>query len=387
MTIFGDVFNRIKGGWKTLSPNPTTGVFDAADWVETSIGPVQAMKLSAYFACLRLLSEVSGSMSFHMYDNKNRLLEDHNLYGLLRYTPNPAQSGDLFMASMQANRIVYGNSMSHIKRYRDGTPFMLDFYETDKWDVAHDEQGRPTFALNGEKVPNKDVLHWCGFSVSGYWGIPSLVAGADALWMQVASNRSAAQTFGNGLRAGGFFKMPENKQAFTDEQLAKFGSELKKFSEPQNTGKWLPLLPGMEPVVNSSYRIDPVSAELLQSRYFGIEEICRFMGVPPPLIGHTDKASSWASSIENLNQFLVDYTLVPSISRFERQIALKLLTPRERNQMYPKYNVDSLLRGNIEKRFATYKIGKDIGLYSNADLREKENMPPSDEPDGRNENE
>ena len=34
-----------------------------------------------------------------------------------------------------------------------------------------------------------------------------------------------------------------------------------------------------------------------------------------------------------------------------------------------------LLRGDIEKRFASYKIGRDIGAYSANDVRAKEKMP------------
>src|SRR5690606_8043206 len=317
------------------------------------------------------------SMTFQLYDNKNNIIEDHDLYGLMRYMPNQYQTGDAFVSAMAGNQNVFGNAMAHIKRHSStGKPYALDFYTTDMWGVECDRQGRPKFSLDGEHIPNEDVLHWAGFGLSGYWGLPSLVAGGEAMSMQIESNRSAARTFASGLRAGGFFKMPENRQAFTDAQLEKFNAELRKFSLPQNTSRWLPLLPGMEPVANVAYRIDPVTAELLQSRYFGIEEICRFMGVPPPLIGHTDKASSWASSIENLNQFLVDYTLLPQAIRLENQIAMKLLGRNERNRLQPKFNLDALLRGDIEKRFKTYEIGWDVGLYNSNEMRAKEKLPP-----------
>lgn len=375
-TMFGNWYARIKGGWKTVGA-AGVGAFDyGQDWVPTEVGPISAMKLSAYFACVRLLSETMGSMTFQLYDNANNVIEDHDLYGLLRHTPNQYQTGDAFVSAMTANKTVFGNAMAHIKRMpTSGKAYALDFYATDLWDVDADEQGRPIFKLEGEVIPREDVLHWAGFGLSGYWGLPTLVAGGEAMSMQIESNRSAARTFANGLRAGGFFTMPENKQAFTNEQLLKFNEELKKFSLPQNTSKWLPLLPGMTPVANTQYRIDPVTAELLQSRYFGIEEICRFMGVPPPLIGHTDKASSWASSIENLNQFLVTYTMLPQAVRFENQIALRLLGRNERNRLKPKFNLDALLRGDIEKRFRTYEIGWDIGMYSGNEMRAKENLP------------
>lgn len=372
--IFGNVYERIKGGWKTVGASGVGAFASDEEWTPTAIGPARSMKLSAYFSCTRLLSETMGSMSFQLYDNSNNLVKEHDVYGLMR-GPNIYQSGDAFVSAMAANKTVFGNSMAHIRRYSTGVAYSLDFYETELWDVSHDGQGRPKFKLNGDTVPNEDVLHWAGFGLSGYWGIPTLLAGAEAMAMQIESNQSAARTFSNGLRAGGFFEIPENRQAFTDIQLDKFKAELSKFSLPQNLSKWIPLLPGMKAVANSGYRIDPVTAELLQSRYFGIEEICRFMGVPPPLIGHTDKASSWASSLDGLNQFLVTYTLLPQAVRLENQIAMKLLGRNERARLKPKYNMDALLRGDIAKRYETYDIGIQRGVLSPNDARRTENLP------------
>ena len=375
-TMLGNWYARIKGGWKTVGA-AGVGAFDyGPDWVPTEVGPINALKLSAYFACVRLLSETMGTMTFQLYDNANKIVDDHDLYDMIRYSPNSHQTGDAFVSAMTGNKTVFGNSMAHIKRMPGtGRAYALDFYTTDLWGVECDQQGRPKFSINGDDVPSEDVLHWAGFGLSGYWGLPTLVAGGEAMSMQIESNRSAGRTFSNGLRAGGFFKLPENRNAFSNEQLAKFKMELAQFSLPQNTSKWLPLLPGMEPVANTQYRIDPVTAELLQSRYFGIEEICRFMGVPPPLIGHTDKASSWASSIENLNQFLVDYTMLPQAIRFENQIGLKLLGRNERNRLRPKFNMDALLRGNIKTRYDVYKIGREIGVLSANNVRDRENQP------------
>lgn len=378
--ILGGLWNRIVGGWKTVGAQAGPGAFAARpgeDWNPGVIGVSNAMRLSAYFACVRLLSETMGSLTLGLTDQANRPVLQHDLYGLMG-APNQWQTGDSFVGAMAANRAVFGNGLAHIKRFGTGTQqaYELDFYATDLWEVGQDVQGRPVFKINGEEVPYADVLHWPGMSINGFWGLPTLAAGVEVLAMQTESNRSAARTFANGLRAGGFFEMPDNRQALSDAQLDKFREELTKMALPQNTAKWLPLLPGMKPVANQGFRIDPVTAELLQSRYFGIEEICRFMGVPPPLIGHTDKASSWASSLDALNQFLVTYTVLPQAIRFENEIKRKLLGRNHQNQLKVKFNMDSLLRTDIVKRFQTYAIGVPMGVLSPDDARATENLPP-----------
>lgn len=375
MGMFGNLYARIKGGWRTVGAPGSQffGMSDRRDFETTVIGSSQAMRISAFQGCVRLLSETMGSMDFELLDASNNLVTQHDLYGLMQ-NPNTYQTGDSFIAAMASNKTVYGNGMAHIKRLA-GKPYSLDFYETEMWGVSADVQGRPTFKINGEDVPYEDVLHWPGMSLGGYWGVPTLALASMTLAMQTASNDAAAQTFANGLRAGGFFTIPENRQAFTDLQLEKFKEELAKMALPSNTAKWMPLLPGMTAISNTGYRIDPVTAELLQSRYFGIEEICRFMGVPPPLIGHTDKASSWASSLDGLNQFLVGYTLLPQAVRLENEIRRKLLGRNHGIQLKPRFNMDSLLRGDILKRYQTYEIGVPAGVLSPNDARYAEGLP------------
>lgn len=373
MSWFGNVYARIKGGWRTVGAPGSQFFGTSNDWAPSIVGTTDAMRLSAYFGCIRLLSETMGSMAFKLYDQNNNLVVGHDLYDLMA-APNQWQTGDAFIAALTTNKNAYGNGLAHIVRLGN-KPIMLDFYETELWSISADVQGRPLFKINGETVPYADVLHWPGMSVAGYWGIPTLAAAGEVLAMQTESNRSAARTFANGLRAGGFFEMPENKQAFTEVQLEKWKLEVAKMSLPQNTSKWMPLLPGMKAQSNAGFRIDPVTAELLQSRYFGIEEICRFMGVPPPLIGHTDKASSWASSLDGLNQFLVTYTLLPQAVRLENEIRRKLLGRNHGIQLRPVFNMDSLLRGDIKTRYATYETAIGQGIMNPNEARAYENMP------------
>ena len=374
MSMFGNLYARIKGGWRTVGAPGSQFFGMSQDWTPGVVGTTDAMRLSAYFGCMRLLSETMGSMTFKLYDQQNNLVVGHDLYDLMA-SPNQWQTGDAFIAAMTMNKNAYGNGLAHIVRLGQ-KPIMLDFYETEMWNITSDPQGRPLFKLNGETVPYADVLHWPGMSVAGYWGIPTLAAAGEVLAMQTESNRAMARTVANGLRAGGFFELPENRQAFTEPQLEKWKLELAKMALPANTAKWMPMLPGMKAVANQSFRIDPVSAELLQSRYFGIEEICRFMGVPPPLIGHTDKASSWASSLDGLNQFLVTYTLLPQAVRLENEIRRKLLGRNHGMQLRPVFNMDALLRGDIKTRFATYETAIGQGIMSPNEARGLENLPP-----------
>ena len=68
--------------------------------------------------------------------------------------------------------------------------------------------------------------------------------------------------------------------------------------------------------------------------------------------------------------------MLPQAIRCENQIGLRLLGRNERSRLKPKFNMDALLRGDIEKRFKTYEIGWDSGMYNSNQMRAKENLPP-----------
>src|SRR5690606_12559712 len=119
MTL-GTIYERIKGGWKTVGA-PGVGAFAGeGPWNANPVGPASALKLSAYYSCIRLLSETMGAFTFQIYDNKNNVVDDHDLYGLMRYSTNQFQCGDSFVGGMIANMIMSGNSMAHIRRYTGG---------------------------------------------------------------------------------------------------------------------------------------------------------------------------------------------------------------------------------------------------------------------------
>ena len=192
--------------------------------------------------------------------------------------------------------------------------------------------------------------------------------------MQFDANNQAQDWFKNGLKVGGFLETGE--KTLTDDQRAKLRKGLAEFSRPENAGKFMTLEAGMKVSSASAIRINPVDAQLLESRYFGIEEICRAFGVPPQLIGHTNKASSWASSLEQTNQGFLTYSLNPQLVRYEQTIARKLLLPQDKYKYRPKFSVDGLLRSDVAKRSEYYVRMTQNGLMTRNEARDLEDWAP-----------
>ena len=100
--------------------------------------------------------------------------------------------------------------------------------------------------------------------------------------------------------------------------------------------------------------------------------------MPPQLIGHTDKASSWASSLEQTNMAFLTYSLRPDLVRLEQLIARKLLTPTERLKYKPRFSVEGLLRADSQARSQFYTTMLQNGVMSRNNVRELEDLPRVD---------
>ena len=343
------------------------------------VTPESALKLSAVLACVRLRAETIASLPLHLRDDGKKIATSHPLYSILHDSPNYDMSSFEFWVTQITSMDLWGAGYSLITRNASGVVVSLDPLDascmTDK--RADDGAMYYEYAKNGkrETFTEDQILHLRGFSLDGRTGLSVVQYAADSLGFQMTANATAQNEFKNGLKAGGFLKTGE--RTLTDEQRARVRTALGQFSQPENAGKFMVLEANME-VSASPIKINPADAQLLESRYFGIEEICRAFGVPPQLIGHTNKSSSWASSLEQTNLGFLTYTLSPMIVKIEQAISKKLLSVEDRKKLNPKFSVNGLLRADSTARSSFYSQMLQNGVMSRNEVRELEDLSPVD---------
>jgi HK97 family phage portal protein len=367
------IWRRIFGGWKTHGPGTLgmTAGFDSHDSSQ-AYDPVDAdtaLKLSAVYSCVSLRAEVIGSLPVHVRDAKKNVVRDHPAYAILHDSPNAMMTPAEWLSMQQAHVDMQGNGVSIVTRRSNGTPISCEPVDPESVDLTTTKSGRYKYKIGNDNYDPEEILHLKSFSMDGLRGLPRLDIGSCILSSQVSANSAAARFFRNGLKIGGFF-VPEISNP-TPEQLLEFNTRLDRFGLPENAGKWLTLLKGFKPVSGAEFRIKPAEAELMQSRYFGIEEICRLFNTPPQLIGHSDKSSSWASSLENINLFFLMYSLQPSFIRHEQRFNKTLLSAADRAQgLHCKFNLQGLLRADAKVQAMMFSTGLQNGYYSINDVRD-----------------
>lgn len=378
MSIFSLTMGQLRGGWRTHGPNQIAGpgAFNRADGDYEDVNAETALRLSAAWACVNMRAETAGTLPLNLRDGDKKVLNRHPLHNIIHRSPNADMTAAEYWSMAIANIDLHGNFVSIIERGSQNKVVALTPVEFNKVSVQQNKSGtRKEWKIGPDTFKDEDILHLRGFAVEGEWGVPRLDIGRQILAAQLQANRSAQLAFKQGLKVGGFL-LNEGKRDYTDEEQKAIAARLNFFSQGENQGKWMQLVKGMKPVAGTEFSVKPAEAQLLESRYFGIEEICRLFNVPPPLIGHTSKASSWASSLENLNLHFITYSLAPTLIRIEQRIEKKLLTPYDLAEgVQAKFSMQGLLRGDTKTRQAFYASGLQNGYLCQNEVRDLEDMP------------
>lgn len=372
---WGELFNNNRLA-KNSTAEPFLGSTTASGG---SINADTALKLSAVWACVRLRSQTISSLPLHLYGQDKKTANDHPLYRILHDSPNADMTASEFWESVVASLDLWGNAFVFIGRH-NGVIKSLEPLMPDNVQIIRDKNGVITYRYTENNqifyYTDNEILHIKGFTLDGRVGLSPIQYQAQVMGYQIDANNAANHEFKNSLKVGGFLKTGE--KTLTDQQREMLRDRLTEFGKPENSGKFMILEAGMDLAGGGGIRMNPQDAQLLESRYFGIEEICRTFGVPPQLIYHTDKASSWASSLENMNLGFLMYSLRPILVRIEQAIVKKLLIPSERGKYKPRFSVEGLLRADTQGRTSFYTSALQNGWLTRNEVRELEDLPPID---------
>ena len=120
--------------------------------------------------------------------------------------------------------------------------------------------------------------------------------------------------------------------------------------------------------------LPPEDSQFLSTRQYGVEEICRIFNVPPHMVQFLLRSTF--NNIEHQSIQFVKHSLMPWLIKIEMGIIKDVLVGEEQRSLYPKFNVDGLLRGDFQSRMNGYSIGINSGIYSFNEVRDMENLDP-----------
>ena len=349
-----------------------------------------AMRVSAVYACVRILAESIAALPLHVYEYKDggkKRASKHPLYFLLHDAPNPDMTSFIFRETMMAHLLLHGNCYAYIRRENSRRVASLYPLEPNRMKIERDDNGQlvynytPTTA-EGQfdkaatvTLRREEVLHIPALGFNGIQGFSPIAMARNAIGVSIATEEFGAKFFENGARPSGILEHPgvvKNTDKLREEWQKVYGGS-------SNTGKVAILEEGMK---YQSISIPPNDAQFLDTRKFQLNEIARIFRVPPHMIADLEHATF--SNIEHMSLEFVKFSLNPWVIRWEQGLNKALMTENERGKFFVKFNVDGLMRGDYQSRMQGYSIGRQNGWLSTNDIREMEDLNPISEADGGN---
>lgn len=348
-----------------------------------------AMQMTAVYSCVRILAEAIAGLPLHVYRLKDgggkEKAVDHSLYRLLHDEPNPEMTSFVFRETLMTHLLLWGNAFAQIVRNGLGEVIGLYPLQPNRMSVGRDLDTKrlyyeyqtswdePAGEYKIIRLTPADVLHIPGLGFDGLVGYSPIAMARNAIGLAQATEDYGASFFANGAAPGGVLEHPGT---IKDPSRVR-ESWQQTFGGPGNGNKVAVLEEGMK---YTPISVSPEQAQFLETRKFQVGEIARIFRIPPHMIGDLEKSSF--SNIEQQSLEFVKYTLDPWVIRWEQAITRALLSPREKQQLFVKFNVEGLLRGDYQSRMEGYAVARQNGWMSANDIRELENLDRIETADG-----
>ncbi len=324
------------------------------------VSPETALECTAVLACVRLLSESIAAMPTNLYrrlpGGGKEIADDQPLHEILAYQPNSWMTSFEFKELMQSWLLLWGNAYAHIKgSIRRGAVDELIPLHPSRMEVKRLENGKlryyyrePATVTDPNPQPTEyrqdEIFHLRWMSSDGVRGYVPTALSKDAIALARATELHSSAFFGNGAKVGTYI---ETDQPHKPEALQRFRQQWDEAHRgPEKAFKTVVMPFGFKK------KDDPVNnadAELVSTRRFQLEEVCRAYRVPPHLVG--DLSNVRYSTVE---QAAIDYktfSIMPWCRRWELACRRDLVV--DDKTYFVGFDMNSLMAGDYAAR-STY---------------------------------
>lgn len=341
-----------------------------------------ALRCPAVYAPIRLLAGTVSILPLEFFtrtgDSGREAATDHPLYDLLHARPNGWQTSAQFRRLMTESLLSRGNAYAVVRRPGAATAIepvhglrMLPYRDSQGrvW-YRHTPKHGPALTLHAEEVlhlrygpPKDDELLVSASPIDLH---------RETIALALAATEYLGRFFANYAVPKGALHV---KQVLTPEAKTALRKDWeKRFAGLKNAHRLAILDGDMELKQLGMTNTDAQFLELY--RQISSDLAAKIWGIPPHLIGDTEKQTSWGSGIEQMNIGYVVHTVQPILEEWEQSLDATLLSSASRRRHFFEYNVDGLLRGDFKARMEGFALMVQWGMATPNEVRRKMNLPP-----------
>ena len=346
--------------WAALSPSIG---------YHASISAQAAENLSTELACTTSISSALAYVPALTYriEGDNRIeAMGHPLRTITRNGVSENMSWPDFIEHLVASTLLTGNGLAEIILSDSGRLAGFAWIPWGMVTVQYLRSGRLAYDVADGRGGNRrllqsEVIHLRDRTNDGRIGQSRLSRAAETVAGVAASNTFARSFLDKGMAPSGVIELPGR---LSGEQRKSIREEMReRYEGVSNAGRTLVLDGGM---TWKASQISPEDAELLQTRKFGVEEICRLFQVPPPLV--QDYSHNTFTNSETAGRWFAQFTLAPWARKIEAEFQRSVLA----SGLELELDLSGFLRGDPQTRWAAHKIAIETGVLDPDEVRQVE---------------
>lgn len=339
---------------------------------QASVTTESAMRLSAVWACVRLLAGVGSTLPLDTYRIVNGVTSEVRRPSLFDQ-PSPGVALPTWLYQVWSSLLTDGNAYGVATEFgANSYPSSVELLDPSLVSWRPDADAGWVALLDGRPVdrwPNGPLWHVPLFTMPGApYGLSPVQNARQSIAAGIAAESFGSQFF----TAGG----NPNAILYSESELsAEQAAGIKSAFTAATSMNREPAVMGAG-LRYERIQVSPEEAQFLDTQRFTVEQIARIYGVFPEMIGGATSGSNvtYANREQRAADWLT-FGLMPYLIPIEE--ALSSLVPRPQRV---RFNTDALLRSDTKTRYEAHAIGLSAGFLTVDEVRALEDLEPLDDP-------
>jgi HK97 family phage portal protein len=353
-------------------------VFEAGDDIAfgnlsaTNINSDTIFQVNAVFSAISLIADTISTLPLDCFIREDETRTFYRPRPAWVEQPDVDIPREAFYSAVITSLLLEGNAFIRVYSNPRGEVVNLVVLNPLQVTIKRNGLGRLMFIVEGEDKPlSSEQMIFIPDVVRGgdIRGVSRIKALKENFGLAMAMEKFAASFYGTGTNLSGIIEFPGNLSAEQAQNLANgFDNRHRGWRKGHRTG----VLSGG--ATFKATQIDPQQSQAVEARHLAVEDIARAFNVPPHLLA-LPGTNSYAS-VEQTNLAWVTHGLRPVITKIESAMSPLLRRSPGGETAFLKFNLDGLLRADIQSRMSAYSTGLQSGFLTINDVRRLEDLPP-----------
>jgi HK97 family phage portal protein len=342
----------------------------------TQVNSETVFQVNAIYGAVALISDTISTLPVDSYIRRDGARFPYRPRPVWVSRPDIDTTKEGFWGAVIVSLLLDGNAFIRVFSNDRGEVVNLVVLNPHKVEMHRNGLGRVMFQIEGEaKMLSADEVIFIPDIVRpGHLrGVSRVEALKEDFGLAIALRNYAAKFFGSGTQPAGVIEVPGN---LTGDQAKNLQEGFESMHRGWRKSHRPAVLSGGAKWVANQLEND--KAQFIDSRRMAVEDVARAFNIPSNLLNLP--GTNTYSSVEQNNQAFVTLTIRPLVQKLETAFTPLLSRMPGGETAFLRFNLDGLLRADMNSRMSAYSTGLQSGFLTINDVRRLEDLTPITDP-------